>query len=79
MFKDVGHAILESYSRVLESLAFNIAARIEDVLYMDESVKNGEICEALIFSFQSFLNITKLFIYLGLRPCKAGLFYINEC
>jgi len=38
--KDVGHAILESYSRVLESLAFNIAARIEDVLYIDESVKN---------------------------------------
>ncbi|KAL1542139.1 Rop guanine nucleotide exchange factor 5 [Salvia divinorum] len=34
--KDVGKSILESYSRVLESLAFNIAARIEDLLYVDD-------------------------------------------
>ena len=27
---------MESYSRVLESLAFNIAARIEDLLYVDD-------------------------------------------
>ncbi|KAK4487427.1 hypothetical protein RD792_005938, partial [Penstemon davidsonii] len=33
--KDVGKSILESYSRVLESLAFNIVARIEDLLYVD--------------------------------------------
>lgn len=33
--KDVGQAILESYSRVLEGLAFNIVAWIEDVLYED--------------------------------------------
>ncbi|KAI4371553.1 hypothetical protein MLD38_019773 [Melastoma candidum] len=38
--KDVGQAILESYSRVLEGLAFNIVARIEDVLHADESLKN---------------------------------------
>lgn len=30
--KDVGQSILESYSRVMESLAFNIVARIDDVL-----------------------------------------------
>ncbi|KAE8691370.1 Rop guanine nucleotide exchange factor 9 [Hibiscus syriacus] len=33
--KDVGHAILESYSRVIESLAFTIMWRIEDVLHAD--------------------------------------------
>ncbi|WZY80794.1 hypothetical protein YC2023_027178 [Brassica napus] len=33
--KDVGHAILESYSRVLESLAAKIMSRIEDVLEAD--------------------------------------------
>lgn len=35
--QDVGQSILESYSRVLESLAFNmIMARIDDVLYADD-------------------------------------------
>ncbi|KAK8568672.1 hypothetical protein V6N13_106569 [Hibiscus sabdariffa] len=34
--KDVGHAILESYSRVIESLAFSIMSRIEDVLHADD-------------------------------------------
>ncbi|KAE8784666.1 Rho guanine nucleotide exchange factor 8 [Hordeum vulgare] len=33
--KDVGFAILESYSRALESLAFAVLSRIEDVLYAD--------------------------------------------
>lgn len=37
--QDVGHAILESYSRVLESLAFNIVAWIDDVLFVHASVK----------------------------------------
>lgn len=37
--QDVGQSILESYSRVLESLAFNIMARIDDVLYADDMVK----------------------------------------
>ncbi|KAK9913650.1 hypothetical protein M0R45_037460 [Rubus argutus] len=34
--KDVGKSILESYSRVLESLAFNIVARIDDLLHVDD-------------------------------------------
>ncbi|KAE9595519.1 hypothetical protein Lal_00030619 [Lupinus albus] len=38
--RDVGKAILESYSRVLESLAFNIVSWIEDVLYADKSMRN---------------------------------------
>ncbi|XP_019459827.1 PREDICTED: rop guanine nucleotide exchange factor 7-like isoform X2 [Lupinus angustifolius] len=39
--KDVGKAILESYSRVLESLAFNMVARIDDVLYVDSLTKHS--------------------------------------
>ncbi|XVF74572.1 hypothetical protein PTKIN_Ptkin13bG0120500 [Pterospermum kingtungense] len=38
--RDVGQAILESYSRILESLAFNVLSRIEDVLYADFAVQN---------------------------------------
>ncbi|KAL2623997.1 hypothetical protein R1flu_008242 [Riccia fluitans] len=37
--KDVGQSILESYSRVLESLAFNILARVDDVLYADDQAR----------------------------------------
>ncbi|GAB2267801.1 Rop guanine nucleotide exchange factor 1 [Dionaea muscipula] len=37
--EDVGQAILESYSRVMESLAFNIMARIDDLLFADDSTK----------------------------------------
>ncbi|KAK7349187.1 hypothetical protein VNO77_06354 [Canavalia gladiata] len=32
---DVGQAVLESYSRILESLAFTVLSRIEDVLHAD--------------------------------------------
>ncbi|KAK1373909.1 Rop guanine nucleotide exchange factor 3 [Heracleum sosnowskyi] len=44
--KDVGQAILESYSRVLEGLAFNIVAWIEDVLFIDKSTKNQDFTES---------------------------------
>ncbi|RDX94516.1 Rop guanine nucleotide exchange factor 7, partial [Mucuna pruriens] len=40
--KDVGKAILESYSRVLECLAFNMVARIDDVLYVDDLTKHSD-------------------------------------
>ncbi|XWS07690.1 hypothetical protein CRYUN_Cryun41cG0011500 [Craigia yunnanensis] len=40
--KDVGKSILESYSRVLESLAYNIVARIDDLLYVDDLTKHSE-------------------------------------
>ncbi|XP_050213774.1 rop guanine nucleotide exchange factor 7-like [Mercurialis annua] len=40
--KDVGKSILESYSRVLESLAFNIIARIDDVLYVNDLTKHSD-------------------------------------
>ncbi|XP_054790698.1 rop guanine nucleotide exchange factor 1 [Prosopis cineraria] len=38
--KDVGQAILESYSRVMESLAFNVLARIDDLIYIDDAASN---------------------------------------
>ncbi|XP_022765074.1 rop guanine nucleotide exchange factor 5-like [Durio zibethinus] len=40
--KDVAKSILESYSRVLESLAYNIVARIDDLLYVDDLTKHSE-------------------------------------
>ncbi|KAJ0719527.1 putative PRONE domain, Rop guanine nucleotide exchange factor [Helianthus annuus] len=40
--KDVGKSILESYSRVLESLAFNITARIDDLLYVDDLARHSD-------------------------------------
>lgn len=41
--KDVGQAILESYSRVIESLAYTVLSRIEDVLYADSMTKNPSL------------------------------------
>jgi len=43
--RDVGQAILESYSRIIESLAFTVLSRIEDVLQADSfalNPSNGE-------------------------------------
>nr|XP_043629217.1 rop guanine nucleotide exchange factor 3-like isoform X2 [Erigeron canadensis] len=40
--RDVGQAILESYSRVLEGLAYNIVGWVEDVLFVDHSVTNQQ-------------------------------------
>lgn len=38
--RDIGLAVLECYSRVLESLAFTLTSRIEDVLYADSCAQN---------------------------------------
>uniref|UniRef100_A0A0E0QUK6 PRONE domain-containing protein n=1 Tax=Oryza rufipogon TaxID=4529 RepID=A0A0E0QUK6_ORYRU len=45
--KDVGQSILESYSRVLESLAFNIIARIDDVIYVDDATKKSAAADSV--------------------------------
>lgn len=45
--QDVGQSILESYSRVMESLAFNIMARIDDVLYVDDAIKRCVEAESI--------------------------------
>ncbi|PIN12250.1 hypothetical protein CDL12_15152 [Handroanthus impetiginosus] len=38
--RDVGQAILESYSRIIESLAFTVLSRIEDVMHADSFARN---------------------------------------
>ncbi|KAK9164630.1 hypothetical protein Syun_005532 [Stephania yunnanensis] len=45
--KDVGQSILESYSRVMESLAFNIMARIDDLLYVDDATRRCMAAESM--------------------------------
>ncbi|GMJ12678.1 ROP (rho of plants) guanine nucleotide exchange factor 1 [Hibiscus trionum] len=54
--KDVGQSILESYSRVMESLAFNIMARIDDVLYVDDAVKDCAAAESISLFSRSGLS-----------------------
>lgn len=49
LVQDVGHSILESYSRVMESLAFNVMARIDDVLYVDDATKRCNALESMSF------------------------------
>lgn len=49
--KDVGKSILESYSRVLESLSFNIVARIDDLIYVDDLTKHAD-------KFSSVTNVS---------------------
>lgn len=39
----MGHSVLESYSRILESLAFTVMSRIEDVQHADETSRNPSI------------------------------------
>lgn len=46
LLQDVGHAIIESYSRVMESLAFNTLARIDDLLYVDDATKQRATAES---------------------------------
>ncbi|XP_052198425.1 rop guanine nucleotide exchange factor 12 [Diospyros lotus] len=41
--RDIGHSTLESYSRVLESLASTVMARIEDVLYADSLTQDPSL------------------------------------
>lgn len=38
--QDVGQACLESYSRILESLAYTVLSRIEDVLAADQATQS---------------------------------------
>ncbi|XVF73920.1 hypothetical protein PTKIN_Ptkin13bG0019500 [Pterospermum kingtungense] len=45
--KDVGQSILESHSRVMERLALNIMARIDDLLYVDDATKQRAAAESI--------------------------------
>ncbi|CAN4086834.1 unnamed protein product [Withania somnifera] len=56
--KDIGQAILESYSRIIESRAFTVMSRIEDVIQADDLAQNpsnGEVKRFLIEN-GTFLN-----------------------
>ncbi|XP_042492695.1 rho guanine nucleotide exchange factor 8-like [Macadamia integrifolia] len=44
--RDVGQSVLESYSRILESLAFTVMSRIEDVLYADSLARDPSLAES---------------------------------
>ncbi|XP_051119307.1 rho guanine nucleotide exchange factor 8-like isoform X2 [Andrographis paniculata] len=56
---DVGLAILESYSRVIEGLAFTILSRIEDVLHADTIARNS-ILEQSRHSYNHPLDFKKV-------------------
>lgn len=63
VLQDVGQSILESYSRVMESMAFNVTARIDDVLYVDDAMRRSvSATESLSLFSISGLN--------GVRPAQ---------
>ncbi|XP_047952461.1 rop guanine nucleotide exchange factor 9-like, partial [Salvia hispanica] len=43
--KDVGHAVLESYSRILETLAYTVLSRIDDVMSADAQARGSATAE----------------------------------
>lgn len=49
----MGHSILESYSRVLESLANTVMSRIEDVLYADSATQDPSLAMSRIKSVRN--------------------------
>ncbi|KAJ0989801.1 hypothetical protein J5N97_008157 [Dioscorea zingiberensis] len=51
--KDVGHSIVEAYSRVLVSIAFSILSRIGDILQEDDLKKPSTPIATLKFDFSS--------------------------
>ncbi|XP_074565079.1 LOW QUALITY PROTEIN: rop guanine nucleotide exchange factor 14-like [Curcuma longa] len=51
--KDIGHSIVEAYSRVLVSLSFNILSRIGDILQEDDMKKSTTPISNLKFDFTS--------------------------
>ncbi|CAL1374631.1 unnamed protein product [Linum trigynum] len=72
--KDVGKSILESYSRVLESLAFNIVARIDDLLYVDDLTKRSENKLSSVATVSVISHKKKLSIPFSLgTPYKASV------
>ncbi|WOH03561.1 hypothetical protein DCAR_0622960 [Daucus carota subsp. sativus] len=76
---DVGHAVLESYSRILESLAFKVISRIEDVLHADALVQNpsngkqSSFRESAIKSSRKFLNAREEVERLGLDTAHTSM------
>ena len=56
----MGHAILESYSRILESLAHKVLSGIEDVLYADSLSQNPSLARHKRNPLSSIAKVTSL-------------------
>ncbi|XP_065023576.1 rop guanine nucleotide exchange factor 7-like isoform X2 [Musa acuminata AAA Group] len=73
--KDIGKSILESYSRVLESLAFNIVARIDDLLHVDDFCKHSD--PLLAVPAVSIIAQKKVTVPASGTPCMTA--YATPC
>ncbi|KAE7997456.1 hypothetical protein FH972_002092 [Carpinus fangiana] len=61
--RDVGQAVLESYSRILESLAFTVLSRVDDVLYADCLTQNPlhSVCARNLMRESSGITESEMF------------------
>ncbi|OVA18376.1 PRONE domain [Macleaya cordata] len=57
--KDVGHSILEAYSRVIGNLAFSILSRIKDILQEDELSNPSSPATSCCFSGKNLSGISE--------------------
>ncbi|KAK1364934.1 Rop guanine nucleotide exchange factor 5 [Heracleum sosnowskyi] len=73
--KDIGKSILESYSRVLENLAYNIVARVDDLLYVDDLTRQ---CDKLS-SVSKVSVITRKRITVQYPLSASGTPYKSAC
>ncbi|KAK4361902.1 hypothetical protein RND71_017143 [Anisodus tanguticus] len=56
--RDIGQAILESYSRIIESRAFTVMSRIDDVLQADDLAQNPSNGEVKRFPIENSLGVS---------------------
>ncbi|KAK4349931.1 hypothetical protein RND71_029244 [Anisodus tanguticus] len=56
--RDIGQAILESYSRIIESRAFTVMSRIDDVLQADDLAQNPSNGEVKRFPTEDSLGVS---------------------
>ncbi|CAN4088978.1 unnamed protein product [Withania somnifera] len=54
--RDIGQAILESYSRIIESRAFTVMSRIEDVIQADDLAQDPSNAEVKRFPIENSLG-----------------------
>jgi hypothetical protein len=76
--KDVGHSILESYSRVLESLAFNVLSRINEVLLADDTAKFSSSSSLVVAKSASKPNFYSPAAHPSGLPKSASTHAINS-
>ncbi|XP_060205758.1 rop guanine nucleotide exchange factor 12-like [Lycium barbarum] len=56
--RDIGQAILESYSRIIESRAYTVMSRIDDVLQADDLAQNPSNGEVKRFPIEDSLGVS---------------------